>query len=158
MEPAEIGELVESMIVAQMVGDRESLIDMLMGLVSGPIRNALNVAMIFAGIIAEDLAGVRPEGGFHRVTVTHTGVDGVEREGSSRELEPHVATFAQMVAAIANSDTTMARDLFLGFAGKDGRRALALLAYGLNEAVHQNTPCATCDGVGDGMHDEEGAR
>lgn len=143
----ELGDLVGDMVDARASGDNVRVVAIMHGLVTGPRGDALNVALLLAGILAMDL-GDDPEGGFYRVEVEHPDGHGNLRPGSATDLPGHVATFVQMVVAIANEDRDMARDLFLGHVGSDGQRALALLTLALNEVVHQNQLCPQCGSEG----------
>lgn len=147
----QIGDLIETMVDAWADGRQAELVSLLDDLLRGPRGDVMNVALVLAGILAEDLREVRPTLGFHSIKVTRIDADGQTSEGSALDLPGHVATFAQMVTAVANDDKPLARDLFLGFCGEDGQRALQLLIFGLNEVIHANTQCAEC---GDGDLDE----
>lgn len=141
----QVGELIEKLVDARLSDDRATLVGLLHDLISGPRGDALNVAMVLAGVIAVDVTAADED--YHRVTVRVLSEDGEEREGCASELPPHVATFAQMIVAIANDDKAMARDLYIGYCGDDAdsfRRALALLVFALNEVVHVNSDCPHC--------------
>lgn len=143
----EIGDLIEKMVDARLSGQLAVVVETLHDLLRGPRGDVMNVTLVLAGVLAEDLKDVEPELGFHTVTVTQVDAEGNESRGSTHDVPGHVATFAQMVAAIANQDKSLAKDLFLGYCGDDGQRALSLLVFGLNEVVHANAPCAECDGL-----------
>jgi hypothetical protein len=137
LSPTEVGDRVALMVEARAAGEDHVLLDLLDQTLTGPRGDSLNVALVLAGVLAEDL-GDDPEGGFHRVEVSHSTSDGGSQQGSAQDLPAEVATFLQMVVAIANNDRSMARDLFLGFVGDSGPRALALLILAINEVVHAN--------------------
>lgn len=140
MTPDEVAEFVECLITARCNGDRVVQIGLLHDLLRfRPEVDVVNVALVLAGTFGD--GAETPPDGFHKVVITRTGPDGVERPGSVLDLPPHVATFVQMTVALNNDDKPFARDLCLGYCGGDGRRALALLVYGLNEVVHKLGGC-----------------
>jgi hypothetical protein len=139
MSPAEIAELVGELIEARMLADRQRLVDLIDGLLKGPVGDTLNVTLVLAGVLAE--GAERPSEECPAIAVVHVDLDGSERPGSTLDLPPHVAIFVQMVAAIVAEDRDMARDLFIGYVGGDGRRALSLLAYALTEVAHNAVEC-----------------
>lgn len=136
MTSTEIGSVVGELVEARMFGDRERLITLILPLVRGPQADCLNVLLVLAGILAEDIG---PE--FRGIEVIHTHPDGTETMEDTRSLPGHVATFAQMIGAIATDDRDLARDLFLGFTAGDGRRALKLLTFALTEVAHNAVDC-----------------
>lgn len=154
LSPDEVADRVGDMITARAEGRKEDLITLLDDVITGPRRDSLNVALVLAGVLSEDL-GDHPEGGFHKIEVTRFDDDGVPHRESVTTLPGHVATFVQMVAAIGNKEPDTARDLFLGYVGDDGHRALSLLVLGINEVMHANFDCPDCPGVvNEGAHDE----
>lgn len=144
----QVADLVGELVEARLGGDNARVVTLLHGLVTGQRGDALNVALMMAGIMAMDL-GDEPEMGFHWIEVKQLDADGRLLPGSTTDLPPHVAVFVQMVVAIANGERDTARDLFLGFVQNDGRKALALLALMLKEVMHQNGICPTCDPAAD---------
>lgn len=136
MTSTEIGNIVGELVESRMTGDRERLISLILPLLRGPQADCLNVILVFAGLLAE-------EGGdeFQGIEVISVHPDGSETVADTRILPPHVATFVQMVAAIASHDRDMARDLFLGFVSGDGRRALKLLTFALTQVAHNAMEC-----------------
>lgn len=141
MTPDEIVEFIERMVAARVRGDRAAQIDMLDGLLRGPTVDSLSVAMTLAATMAVG-AQLEPGETFHRLNVVYTDPDGVRRPGSATDLPPHIATFTQMVVAMKNDDRSMATDLFIGYVGDDGRHALKLILFGLNQVLHRFGACS----------------
>lgn len=145
--PSEIVDYVQRLVDARVRVDRTRMIYLIHDLLRGPVEDALNVTLILAGVLAEGGDGEEPEDGFHRVTVVRELEDGTEVPGDVNTLPPHVATFARMVTAVLNDDRDMARDLWLGYVGDDGHRALPLLIFALEEVVHSESGCPCQDTI-----------
>lgn len=148
----EVGDLVGDLVEARMLGRTQTLVNRLDTLITGPRGDALNVLLVLAGTLAQDL-GKDPEGGFYRIEVVHLDEDGQVRKGSTLELPDHVATFLQIVVAVAGNDTPMAKDLFMAHVGNDGRRALALLTLAINELATQASGQSSRLAIGGKSHD-----
>lgn len=142
-DPNTIADIVGDLVEARMSGNDAAVIDLVLPLVHGPRVDALNVVLVLAGVLAEDL-GDNPQDGFHRIEVLKCDEQGQEREGSTYDLPPHVAAFVQIVVAVANNEHHTARDLFLAYVDTDGHRALAILTLAINEVVHANGGCVRC--------------
>src|SRR3954468_3964720 len=125
LSPTEIGDRVALMVEARAAGNDALLVDMVNQAVSGPRGDALNLVLVLAGVLATDL-GEDPEDGYHRF------------QGSAHDLPDYMATFMQMVVAVANGDRRIAKDLFMAYVGGDGHRALTLLILAINEVTHAN--------------------
>jgi hypothetical protein len=132
----EIGELVGELVEARMTGDRERLIALILPLVRGTQADCLNVLLVLAGLLADQMTEE-----FRGIDVYHVHPDGTETPTDTRSLPAYVAIFAQMIGAVANSDRDFARDLFLGYVGGDGRKALKLLTFALTEVAHNAVEC-----------------
>jgi hypothetical protein len=141
MPPAEIVELVGDLVEARMVNDREQLVMMIDHLLKGPVVDTLNVSLVLAGLMAE--GAPKPPPGEAAISVVRVDTDGTETPGTPRDLPPYVAIFVQMIAAVVAEDREMARDLFIGYVGSNGERALKLLTYALTEVAHSSLDC-TC--------------
>lgn len=137
----QVADFIAGMVEAQMRGDRPAQIAMLDRLLRRPRGDSMAVALTMAGTVGD---GGRPLPGedFHRLRVTHLGPDGTRCEGSVDDLPPHIATFARIVVAMQNGDRGMARDLFAGYVGDDGHRALHVLAFGLSQVLHSVGACS----------------
>jgi len=142
MSNTEIEDLIGRMVECRLSNDRAQLVDILHGLCTGPTIDGFNVTLVLAGILAYDM-GDDPEGGFHKIEAQRFEPDGTLRDISINEALPdYVATFVQMVVAVANGDRGMARDLFFAHVGTDGKKLMPLLTLALNEVTHQNMECS----------------
>jgi hypothetical protein len=141
MQPPEIVDLVGDLVEARMMGDRPRLVDMIDRLLKGPVADTLNVTLVLAGLMAQDAP--KPQAGELAIRVVRVAPDGDETPGDTGDLPPHIRIFVQMIAAVVAGDREMARDLFVGYVGSDGTRALPLLTYALTEVAHAELGCCT---------------
>lgn len=145
MSSSEIVDCVERLMEARTALDRAQLTFLIHDLLRGPRGDALNVSLILAGLVADtDGDHEVPEQGFHSMGVVRVLESGEEVPGDVDALPGHVAAFARMVTALLNNDRDMARDLWMGYIGDDddsSQRALHLLIFALEEAVHTWSGC-----------------
>lgn len=129
MTREQIGEVVEQLVTARATGDDERATEILDTLTRGgsPVVDALNVTMVLAGIMSEELNGwIGPN-----VPV---------------KLSAHVDAFLGMAFALGGGDRVSAQRKFRAYVGSDWQRALALLVFAANQIAHMHDGC-DCDPV-----------
>src|SRR5690349_311975 len=148
MGEAQLVDFVEALVNARLRNDRAKVLGLVDGLLRGPKWDAYAVTAILAGSVGEGMP-LPPGETFHRVRVAKVCPNGCCREeGNADDLPPHARLFAQMVAALANEDKELARDLFIGYVGEHSTRAQAVILFGLNELVRAGLRDALRDAFG----------
>lgn len=135
-----VGALTQRLIEARQAGDKAALVDLIDGLLTGPRGDSLNVALMLAGILAEEIGC---PGGCNTDADVFDFAEAAWSEPTP-DLPLHVVAFAEMVVALTHADRDLARDLFLAYARDDlttGRRVSALLVFALNEVANTDDGC-----------------
>lgn len=152
MGEAQVVDYIEALVKARLRNDRAQVLGLVDALLRGPKWDAYAVTAVLAGSVAEGMP-LPPGETFHRVRVAKVCPNGCCREdGDANDLPPHARLFAQMVAALANEDRQLARDLFIGYVGEHAIRAQAVILFGLNELARAGLRDALRGLLGGGPH------
>lgn len=133
MDLSQIRFCMQELLVAHLGADEAEEERLLEQLLAGDRRDVLQVTTAVLAPLTRHMSK-HPGEDFYRPTVSVQQCDGTVRPGSLTELPPARRTAIQMLVALANQDTAMVTDLWVGYVGDHGCRARLLITTALGMA------------------------